>query len=59
MSGVTHMETDVLFCSKLMITNGKIVVGVLYETILLKSLILSNILLKKDYLSNYIVTKYV
>ena len=25
-SGVTHMETNVLFCSKLMFTNGKIVV---------------------------------
>jgi hypothetical protein len=25
-SGVTHMENDLLFCSKLMFTNGKIVV---------------------------------
>ena len=25
-SGVAHMETNVLFCSKLMFTNGKIVV---------------------------------
>ena len=25
-SGVTHMENDLLFCSKLMSTNGKIVV---------------------------------
>ena len=29
MSGVTHIETDVLFCSKLMFANGKIVVCVL------------------------------
>jgi hypothetical protein len=26
-SSVTHMENDLLFCSKLMFTNGKIVVG--------------------------------
>jgi hypothetical protein len=25
-SGVTHMENDLLFCSKLMFTNGKIVI---------------------------------
>jgi hypothetical protein len=26
LSGVTHMENDLLFCSKLMFTNGKIIV---------------------------------
>jgi hypothetical protein len=25
-SGVTHMENDLLFCSKLMFTNGKIII---------------------------------
>ena len=29
-SGVTHMENDLLFCSKLMFTNGKIVVCKFY-----------------------------
>jgi hypothetical protein len=42
-SGVTHMENDLLFCSKLMFTNGRIIV---YDTILFISLLLSVILLK-------------
>ena len=37
-SGVTHMET----CSKLMFTNGKNVVSIIYDTILFKFLLFLN-----------------
>ena len=52
-SGVTHMENDLLFCSKLMFTNGKIIVYKFMKQFYSYLYFCQSYSWNKDYLINY------
>ena len=52
-SGVTHMENNLLFCSKLMFTNGKIIVYIFMIQFYSYLYFCQSYSWNKDYLINY------